>query len=73
MDIESIGSGAGAGLIGTLLGILGINKKVDGKQDKTVCDVIHKSINDKFTVLIEGQSKLFDKFDKMNEYLRNGK
>ena len=72
-DIESLGGGAGAGLIGAILGIFGINKKVDGKQDIKVCDVIHKSIDDKFTVLIEGQGKLFNKIDSINEYLRNGK
>jgi len=76
-DIESIGSGAGAGLIGAILGILGINRRVnkveDSKQDKSVCEAMHKGIDEKFGILIEGQAKLFDKFDGINEYLRNKK
>lgn len=80
-DIESLGGGAGAGIVGGIFGAIltafGINRRVnkieDGKQDKIVCDTIHKSIDDKFGVLIEGQSKLFDKVDSINDYLRNQK
>ena len=80
-DIESLGGGAGAGLIagifGAIASVLGINRRVNrvenDKQDKSVCNVVHKSIDDKFNILIEGQGKLFDKVDRMNEYLRNGK
>jgi hypothetical protein len=77
MDLESLGGGAGAGLIGTILGILGINRRVSkiekDKQDKVVCDALHKSADDKFNVLIKGQEKLFDKLDNLNVYLRNHK
>lgn len=76
-DIESFGGGGISGLFFGIITALGLKGKVekldDKKQDKSVCDVVHKSIDDKFTVLIEGQSKLFDKIDKLNEYLRNGK
>lgn len=77
LDIESIGSGVGAGLVGTVLGVLGITRRVNNiekfKQDKTVCDVLHKSADDKFDVLIKGQEKLFNKLDDLNIYLRNHK
>lgn len=77
MDIESIGSGFGTGLIGTILGILGITRKVnrldDCKQDKTVCDSIHKGINDKFDTLIKGQDRIWERLDRLNDYIRNGK
>jgi hypothetical protein len=77
LDLESLGGGAGAGLIGAILGIFGINRRInkieDCKQDKSVCEATHKSIDEKFTILIDGQSKLFDKVDSINEYLRNQK
>ena len=77
MDLESLGSGAGAGLIGAILGVFGITRRVGkiekDKQDKTVCDALHKSADDKFNILIKGQEKLFDKLDNLNVYLRDHK
>ncbi len=76
-DIESIGTGAGAGLIGAILGILGINRRInkveDQKQDKSLCENIHKGADEKFTILIEGQKRVFERLDTLNDYLRNGK
>ena len=76
-DIESLGGGAGTGIIGAILVAFGFGRRVnrleDGKQDKSSCIPIHKSIDEKFDILIKGQEKLFDKFDRINEYLRNGK
>lgn len=76
-DIESIGSGAGAGLIGAILGVLGINRRMnkleENKQEKSVCEILHKSADDKFDVLIKGQERLFEKVDDLNNYLRNHK
>jgi len=76
-DLESMGGGGISGLfigIVTALGLKGkVDKLDDKKQDKTVCDAVHKSIDDKFGILIEGQGKLFDKVDKINDFLRNGK
>ena len=76
-DIESLGGGAGTGIIGAILVAFGfgrrVNKLEDGKQDKSSCIPIHRNIDDKFDILIKGQEKLFDKFDKINEYLRNEK
>ena len=76
-DLESLGGGAGTGIIGAILVAFGfgrrVNKLEESKQEKAVCNALHKSIDEKFDILIEGQGKLFDKFDKMNEYLRNGK
>ncbi len=77
MDLESLGSGAGAGLIGAILGVFGINRRVGkierDKQDKTVCDTLHKAADDKFNILIKGQERLFDKLDDLNVYLRDHK
>lgn len=77
MDIESLGGGFGTGLIGAILGVLGINRKVnkleDDKQDKSVCDSTHKGIEDKFKTLVEGQKYLIERVDKLNDYVRNGK
>ncbi len=77
MDIESIGSGFGTGLIGAILGVLGINQKVNelknDKQDKSVCEPIHKGIDDKFKTLLEGQKYMIERLDKLNDYVRNGK
>ena len=76
-DLESIGGGGISGIFIGIITALGLKSKVDKlddkKQEKSVCGVVHKSIDEKFNILIEGQGKLFDKFDKMNEYLRNGK
>ena len=76
-DVESIGGGGISGLFIGIITALGLKSKVDKlddkKLDKSVFDVVIKSIDEKFCVLIEGQGKLFDKVDKINEYLRNGK
>ena len=75
MDLESLGGGAGAGLIGAILGVLGINRRVNklenAKQDKSICDSVHKGIDDKFKILVEGQKYVIERLDKLNEYIRN--
>ena len=76
-DLESMGSGGLGGLFIGIITALGLKSKVDKlddkKLDKSVFDVVSKSIDEKFTILVNGQGKLFDKVDKINEYLRNGK
>ena len=76
-DLESLGGGGISGLfigIITALGLKGkIDKLDDKKLDKSVFEVVSKSFDEKFTVLINGQSKLFDKIDGINDYLRNQK
>ena len=76
-DLESIGGGGISGIFIGIITALGLKSKVDKlddkKLDKSVFDVVSKSIDEKFSVLVEGQGKLFDKVDKINEYLRNGK
>jgi len=76
-DIESIGGGGISGLFIGIITALGLKSKVDKlddkKLDKSVFDVVSKSIDEKFSILVEGQGKLFDKVDRINEYLRNGK
>jgi len=75
LDLESLGGGFGTGLIGTILGVLGItrrmNKLEENKQEKSVCEIIHKSANEKFEAIIKGQERLFEKVDDLNSYLRN--
>ena len=75
-DLESIGTGFGTGIIGAILGVLGINRRVnrveEGKQDKISCLPIHKGIDDKFIILIDGQKRIFERLDSLNDYLRNG-
>lgn len=76
-DIGSLGGGGVAGIFFGILTVLGLKSKVDKmeekKQDRSVCEVIHKSIDDKFTILINEQRKLFEKVDDINDYLRNQK
>jgi len=76
-DLESMGSGGLGGLFIGIITALGLKSKVDKlddkKLDKSVFDVVSKSIDDKFNILVEGQGKLFDKIDGINEYLRNQK
>ncbi len=48
IDLESLGGGAGAGLLGTLFGLFGINRRLDrveeSKQDINVCDERWKAV-----------------------------
>lgn len=80
-DIESLGGGAGAGIVGGIFGailtVLGINRRInkieDSKQDRTVCEATHKGIDEKFNTIIEGQNKIWDRLDSLNDYIRNQK
>ena len=76
-DIETLGIGTGGGLIGAILGVLGINRRVNKiekeKQDKTLCEVIHKGIDDKFDILIKGQDRIFERIDTISDRLRGVK
>jgi len=76
-ELETLGIGTGGGLIGAILGVFGINRRVnkleEQKQDKILCETIHKGAEHKFTVLIEGQNRIFERIDALNDYLRNGK
>lgn len=81
-DLESLGGGFGSGLIATIAGLLGINRKInrleDAKQEKGICDAIHKSIDDKFCDIAEmrkeiktGQEKIWERLDNLNDYMRD--
>lgn len=76
-ELETLGIGTGGGLIGAILGVFGINRRVnkieDQKQDKVLCQSIHEGANHKFNALIEGQKRIFERIDDLNDYLRNGK
>ena len=75
MDYETLGGGASGGILGALLAFFGFNRRInkleDGKQDKDVCDPIHKSIDEQFKALIKGQDELKTEFRSLNEYIRN--
>ena len=76
-DIESIGSGGVAGLVGAILGVFGISRRInkveEEKQDKILCQSIHEGANYKFNTLIDGQNRIFERLNDLNDYLRNGK
>ena len=79
MDIGSLGSGAGAGFFAGIIVAVGnafgfnrrMNKVESEKQDKSACIPIHKSIDDKFDILIKGQDKVWERLDSLNDYVRN--
>ena len=76
-DIESIGGGAGAGLISGILGVLGINRRMnkieDCKQDIPVCDAKHKGIDEKFEIMVDLQKEIRERLDGLNDFVRNKK
>ena len=77
-DLESLGGGAGAGLIGTILGILGMNKENKrrlanlevAKQDVKVCNAFHQGIDNRFSTVIETQKEIKDELRDLNNYIR---
>ena len=76
-ELETLGIGTGGGLIGAILGVFGINRRVnkveETKQDKILCEVIHKGINTQFEDIKGSQRAIFEQIRNINEYLRNGK
>lgn len=80
MDLETLGGNAGGGLFGAVLAFLGIKQRLDkqdkaieSKQNADVCTVLHKGIDEKFTILVNGQEKIFNRLDNLNDYVRNKK
>ena len=77
LELETLGISTGGGLIGAILGVLGINRRVNKieemKQDKTLCEVTHRGIDNKFSDIKESQKAIFEQIKSINEYLRNGK
>ena len=74
-DIESLGGG---GIAGTFIGILTalglkgrVNRLEDKKLDRSVFEAVHKGIEDKFVILVDGQKRIFERIDSINDYLRN--
>jgi len=53
MSLEQAGYGSLGGLIVAALGILGIHRRIDKKQDKGICDALHKNIDQSFADIKE--------------------
>ena len=74
-DIESLGGGLVTGFVGAIGGVLGINRRVnkveESKQDKTLCEVMHRGIDSKFLDIKESQKAIFEQIKSINEYIRN--
>ena len=77
MNLESVGFGAGGGIVVTILTALGWNRRMNNleekKQDRNVCEALHKSIDSQLGDLKKGQNAIFEKLDNINEFLRNHK
>jgi len=76
-DLETLGIGTGGGLIGAVLGVLGINRRMNNiekqKQDKSLCEAIHKGIDIQLVDIKESQKAIFEQIKDINDYLRNRK
>jgi len=66
MALEQIGYGGVGGLIIAAIGVLGLQKRIDKKQDKDVCDALHKGIDMGFSNIM----KALDEQNKHIEYIR---
>lgn len=68
-DLESLGGGAGAGVIGSVLTVLGVYKRVtrieDGKQDKGICETKHQSLGDEMRFMRESVDRLTGRIDSL--------
>ncbi len=76
-DIESLGGGGIGGVfigILTALGLKGrISKLEEKKLDRSVFDAVHKGIEDKFAIIIDGQNRMFERIDTISDRLRGVK
>ena len=74
-DLETLGIGTGGGLLGAILGVFGINRRMnkmeDCKQDIPVCDAKHKGIDEKFVIMVELQKEIRERLDNLNDFVRN--
>ena len=77
MDLESLGGGAGTGIIGAILVAFGFGRRVknleETKQSRNVCEAIHEGVNGRLNTIIEGQTKIWERLDNLNDYVRNQK
>jgi len=68
LDFESLGGGAGAGILGSILAFLGFNRRLnrleDEKQNKTVCNALHESIDKRLETLQNSIDHLTERIDK---------
>ena len=70
IDLETLGGGAGTGFLVSLVTAFGFGRRVsrveDNKQDKSVCDALHRDSDRRL-------ERIEEKLDGLNDYLRNHK
>jgi hypothetical protein len=76
MSLEQIGYGGVGGLIIAALSILGIHKRIDKKQDKGICDAVHKGIDTGFcgfTKALQDQKEHIEYIRQRIDTIANGR
>jgi hypothetical protein len=67
IDLESLGGGAGAGILGSILGLLGFHRRLNslekGKQSRAVCSALHESMDKRLETLQNSIDHLTDRID----------
>ena len=74
-DLESLGGGAGAGLIGTFLAIFGFNRRIskleDGKQDRATCIDVREACQNSLCSKLETLSGQVEHLTERIDHLIN--
>jgi hypothetical protein len=67
LDLESLGGGAGAGILGSILAVFGFHRRMnrleDEKQNRTVCNALHESIGKRLETLQNSIDHLTGRID----------
>jgi hypothetical protein len=67
LDLESLGGGAGAGILGSILAVFGFHRRMnrleDEKQNRTVCNALHESIDKRLETLQNSIDHLTGRID----------
>jgi hypothetical protein len=67
LDYESLGGGAGAGILGSILAVFGFHRRLtrleDCKQNKAVCESIHEVMDKRLETLQNSIDHLTTRID----------
>jgi hypothetical protein len=67
LDLESLGGGAGAGILGSILAVFGFHRRMnrleEEKQNRTVCNALHESIDKRLETLQNSIDHLTGRID----------